>query len=427
MSPKDIGADDGAGVEFTERNRADIKGKNCFVVIPYDKDAGPDGVPYDFERVYDDFIYPTVTSLGLSCDRSKDRHQPGLIHKSMIEEIIAADLVIVDISTGNANVLYELGIRHTARPIGTVIVKREGAPRPFNIAGMRSISYHMDDAAKLDHAKASLRGAIVAALAFRSVDSLVHQIVPGLNVSMRARALQHRECTTWAFPEETVKAVTVLASKRIGMITGDLVYVDDVDVWVNPENTRMEMARVHDDSVSATIRYHGGKRNVRGNLERDLIADELQGKVDGHIVEATTVIDTGPGELKRPNRVRRIFHLAAQHGEPGKGYVTVRSIEDCIKSALEKMDTINRERRFRIGLGLAQPLRSIIFPLFGTRGPSRDPQATADALVQAAVSYLSTWPASRIEKVYFLAYTDRDRELCETAFLRLNLKKDGAA
>ena len=33
-------------------------------------------------------------------------------------------------------------------------------------------------------------------------------------------------------------------SFTLGVIKGDLVDVDLVDVWVNPENTRMEMARI---------------------------------------------------------------------------------------------------------------------------------------------------------------------------------------
>jgi hypothetical protein len=399
-----------------------LNGKKCFVVIPYGTKKDRGDKERDFEQVFDKLIKPTVTALGLECVRSKDSSAPGLIQKSMIDQLIDWELAIVDITTANENVFYELGIRHTARPIGTVIIRHEDTQPPFNISGMRALSYDIDDPAKLKSAQTSLRDAIITSLVDRSVDSLVHQVVPGLNVSRRARVLQHREHAVWKFPQAVQQAEPRLASKRIGMITGDLIYVDNVDVWVNPENTHMQMARIHDDSVSATIRYHGGKTNVRGNLETDIIGRELETKVcNGHIVEATTVLVTGVGKLRKPNGVRRIFHVAAQHGEPGKGYVTVRSIEDCVKSALEQADTINRWWRIPISLWLHQPLRSIIFPLFGTRGSGRDPQATTDALVQAALSYLSTWPDSRIDEIYFLAYTDRDKELCDTAFRRLKL------
>lgn len=404
-----------------------LRGKKCFVIIPYGTKTDPSGHARDFEKVFEQLIKPTVTALGLHCERSKDASTPGLIHKSMIDQIIDWELAVVDITTHNENVFYELGIRHTARPIGTVIIRHEDTKSPFNITGMRALSYDMEDPAKLSAAQAALRDAIITSLVDRSVDSLVHQVVPGLNVSRRARVLQHRDRSVWKLPSALSATDPRLAAKRIGMMTGDLVYVDNVDVWVNPETTHMEMARIHDDSVSATIRYHGGRTNVRGNLERDLIGDSLRRRVkDGCVVEATTVIDTDPGKLRKPNSVRRIFHLAAQHGEPGKGYVTVRSIEDCIKNALERIDVINNSWMTRFRLRLYRPLRSIIFPLFGTRGSGRDPQATTDALVQAALSYLTNWPESHVEKVYFLAYTDRDEELCRTAFNRVRLEPDGA-
>lgn len=69
-----------------------------------------------------------------------------------------------------------------------------------------------------------------------------------------------------------------------------------------------------------------------------------------------------------------------------------------------------------------RPLRSVIFPLFGTRGRDRDAKDVATRLVQSAKTYLETWPNTSVQEVYFLAYTDADFELCETAFERLKLE-----
>jgi O-acetyl-ADP-ribose deacetylase (regulator of RNase III) len=193
----------------------------------------------------------------------------------------------------------------------------------------------------------------------------------------------------------------------------------------------MEMARVHDDSVSATIRYYGARLGVRGEVLKDKIGDELARRIGSGltrhrrqhtIVEAATVIITGSGELRGPNKVKKIFHVAAQHGEPTKGYVTVRGYEDCVKRVLEEADNFNRRNGWRTLFLRKYPLRSVIFPLFGTRGHGRDGKDVATKLVQAAKTYLETWPHSTIQKVYFLAYTDADLDLCETAFQRLNLK-----
>ncbi len=255
--------------------RRELVGKRCFVVIPYGEKPDYDGTVRDFNEVFDKLIRPTVESLGLKCKRSIDATSPGLIHKEMIDQIIDWELAIVDITTGNANVFYELGVRHTAKPSGTVIVRHEATMPPFNIGGMRALSYRIDDEISLAELRSALRDAIIAAMTHRGLDSLVHQMAPGLNISRRSRVLQHREVLRYRLPRRLTQSSPRLDNKRIGMITGDIVYVEHVDVWVNPENTRMEMARVHEDSVSASIRYHGGKRNARGNLTRDLIGDMI--------------------------------------------------------------------------------------------------------------------------------------------------------
>lgn len=72
--------------------------------------------------------------------------------------------------------------------------------------------------------------------------------------------------------------------------------------------------------------------------------------------------------------------------------------------------------------GRWKPLRSILFPLLGVRFLERDAYEVTTDLVRTARNYLQTWPDVQIERVYFLAYTKRDRELIEAAFNRLNLR-----
>lgn len=46
-------------------------------------------------------------------------------------------------------------------------------------------------------------------------------------------------------------------TQRIAIITGDLRNVRGMDVWVNAENTNMQMARFYDRSMSGIVRYYG--------------------------------------------------------------------------------------------------------------------------------------------------------------------------
>ena len=101
----------------------------------------------DFDAIYHTFLKPLADKLKLSCTRSDEVTETGLIHRDMVDRLLKSDVVIVDITTLNANVLYELGIRHTAKRSGTVILRQEGDPIPFNINGMRVISYRFNPAA----------------------------------------------------------------------------------------------------------------------------------------------------------------------------------------------------------------------------------------------------------------------------------------
>jgi hypothetical protein len=111
--------------------------------------------------------------------------------------------------------------------------------------------------------------------------------------------------------------------------------------------------------------------------------------------------------------------VAAQHGEPGKGYTIIRSYVNCVINALDVADSLNRHPLRR--LKIRRPLKSIIFPLFGTRNRDEDPQVVAFNLVRTAKNYLETWSDCTLERIYFLAWTDADEELCVTAFQRLGL------
>src|SRR6266404_6178668 len=62
----------------------------------------------------------------------------GSINKSVIQHIYNAYLVIADLTDLNANVFYELGVRHALRN-GTILVALEGTKLPFDIGDLRSV------------------------------------------------------------------------------------------------------------------------------------------------------------------------------------------------------------------------------------------------------------------------------------------------
>ncbi|WP_218074643.1 TRAFs-binding domain-containing protein [Burkholderia cenocepacia] len=64
----------------------------------------------------------------------------------MYEMLLRADLVIADISTGNANALYELGVRHALRPYSTIIMRESKGKFYFDLNHTSTFSYeHMGE------------------------------------------------------------------------------------------------------------------------------------------------------------------------------------------------------------------------------------------------------------------------------------------
>ncbi|GLW10097.1 hypothetical protein Misp01_52260 [Microtetraspora sp. NBRC 13810] len=194
---------------------------------------------------------------------------------------------------------------------------------------------------------------------------------------------------------------------RVGIITGNLANVLGTDVWVNPENTRMDMSRIDEPTISATIRFHGGRRDDVGHLVRDTIALELAERMTGRShVPAGTVLVTGPGELQESHQVRRILHVAAVEGEPGSGYRPVMDLERCVRNILAEVDRLATA---------GETLRSVVLPLLGTGAGNSDLHKTVNSLLAATVAYFRSHTASRIRVVYLLAYTDVQAAACRSA------------
>ena len=153
----------------------------CFVMMPFGKKPGANGDLIDFDDVYQTVIAPVVTSLGLQSTRADEVPRAGSVHKDMLERIAGSDVVIVDITTGNPNVFYELGVRHALRPRVTVLLKQRATAIPFDIAGLRLIDSERSYKGVVA-AQQRLRQFIRNGLASESPDSLVYELLPALQV-----------------------------------------------------------------------------------------------------------------------------------------------------------------------------------------------------------------------------------------------------
>jgi hypothetical protein len=110
--------------------------KTCFVVMGFgektDYQSNPQRV-LNLDRTFEDIIEPAVTAAGLTCIRADKIIHSGLIDQPMYEHLLDADLVIADLSTSNANAIYELGVRHALRPHTTIVMAEDKFAFPFDL------------------------------------------------------------------------------------------------------------------------------------------------------------------------------------------------------------------------------------------------------------------------------------------------------
>jgi len=123
---------------------ATARKKTCFVVMGFgektDYYSNPQRV-LNLNRTYEDIIEPAVTASGLECIRADKIIHSTVIDKPMYENLLDADLVIADLSTSNANAIYELGVRHALRPRTTIVIAEDKFTFPFDFNHLSITKY----------------------------------------------------------------------------------------------------------------------------------------------------------------------------------------------------------------------------------------------------------------------------------------------
>jgi hypothetical protein len=113
----------------------------CFVLMPFGRKPGAGGAMIDFDAVYRDLIAPAIRDAGLEPLRADEEQAGGIIHKPMYERLILCDYAVADLTTANANVFYELGLRHGIKPSSTVLIFAAGSALPFDVGPLRGLPY----------------------------------------------------------------------------------------------------------------------------------------------------------------------------------------------------------------------------------------------------------------------------------------------
>jgi len=134
--------------------------RNCFVISPIGETESETRKRSD--AVLQHIIAPAAREAGLIAVRADQLASPGIITNQVIAHILEDCMVVADLTDHNANVFYELALRHAFRkPVVLLIYKEQKLP--FDVHGIRTIQYDLslDGVAQ---AREDTRKQIVAAM-----------------------------------------------------------------------------------------------------------------------------------------------------------------------------------------------------------------------------------------------------------------------
>ncbi len=172
-------------------------GSVCFMVMPYGtKPTGADDPrardTVDFDALWNRAFEPALRELGYSPVRA-DQDWGPLIIVEMLERLTLADLVLADLTVGNANVYYEIGVRHAVPERYHCVLTSADWARPlFDLAQLRRLPYPLPTGSLGEDHYQAIRAALVAGVPALSEADSPLQAVAGYPRpdAARARAFQ---------------------------------------------------------------------------------------------------------------------------------------------------------------------------------------------------------------------------------------------
>ena len=161
----------------------------CFALMPFGVKSDASGRRIDFDAIYSEIVVPAIRAVGFDPLRADEDLSSGITHKPMFERLLLCDYAVVDLTAADANVFYELGVRHALRPHTTVLLYAEGRRLPVNGAPFRALRYRLDSEGK--PVDSEFHGKLVAALtAARDAtpESPAYQLLEGVHAPEVAHA-----------------------------------------------------------------------------------------------------------------------------------------------------------------------------------------------------------------------------------------------
>lgn len=159
----------------------------CFYITPIG-DEGTE-VRRHADMLMRHLVEPAFGQFSIKVVRADRIEKSGLISQQIFEHIVSAKFCVADLSFGNPNAFYELGVRHMTK-LPTIQLIRKGDKIPFDVSQGRTITVDMGDIYTIMDRMESARKELVEhiknyldpAEKSRSDDNPVSVYLPGLQV-----------------------------------------------------------------------------------------------------------------------------------------------------------------------------------------------------------------------------------------------------
>ncbi|CAG0999802.1 hypothetical protein ANAEL_02867 [Anaerolineales bacterium] len=291
---------------------------HAFVVMPFGKKKGSDGTLYDFNAIYKTLIRPALEEAGFESFRADEETSSGDILTDMFQELLLADLCICDLSIDNANVYYELGIRHAFRKRGVVHIQAGRAYMPFDIFNVRTLPYHItpEGVPDPDYIKADIQAIArmtrdTWASDRDAVHSPIFNLLSGLKEPERKALRTPLATGFWREYNEWKERVTVAQrQKRIGDI---LLLTEEIQNPLIKEEAINEAGRALANmgrNELALVQYRKGLEVNPGNLafrRQEAFHLNRLGRRDEAIVKIETFLADSPNDSEALSYLGRIY------------------------------------------------------------------------------------------------------------------------
>lgn len=123
----------------TDQNNSTLGQKELFVIMPFSEktEKYPQGY---FDEVYNSLIVPAAAQAGFVA-KTANKNGSDIIHKTIVNSIYHAELILADLTEHNPNVLFELGLAIAFKK-RVAIIRAKGTKAIFDVDNsMRVLDY----------------------------------------------------------------------------------------------------------------------------------------------------------------------------------------------------------------------------------------------------------------------------------------------